>query len=100
MSSCNGSAENVGPENARPEYRLEDHFEGLENAGPENAGLDFEGLQFLRAAGHSVRNAEVFQVVDNNSSATDDDDTVAGDQHPSDAATAPAASDVTGTCEV
>jgi len=37
---------------------------------------------------------------DSNSSDTDDDDAVAGDQHPSDAATAPAASDVTGNCEV
>ena len=37
---------------------------------------------------------------DKNSSDTDDDDAVAGDQHPSDAATTPAASGVTGTCEV
>jgi len=57
-------------------------------------------LQFLRAAGHSVSHAEVFQVVDNNSADTDDDDAVAGDQHPSDVATAPAASDVTGNCRV
>jgi len=38
-------------------------------------------------------------MVDNNSSETDDDDAVAGDQHRLDAATAPAASNVTGTCE-
>jgi len=56
----------------------------------------YSRLQFLRAAGHSVSHAEVFQVVDNNSSDTDDDDAVAGDQHPS----APATSDVTSNCEV
>ena len=40
----------------------------------------YSRLQFLRAAGHSVSHAGVFQVVDNNSSDTADDD---GDCGPS-----------------
>ena len=44
----------------------------------------YSGLQFLRAAGHSVSNAEVYQMVDNNSSDIANDDAIAGDQHSSD----------------